>query len=153
MHKYIASSIYVTLFVVSLAGMATQIREYHTRYLHHRNEARHATIYLKTQVCQDARTKANLGDFHNCDHAAKILEISPWIAAGYDIVENWHVCGHGRCELFLQDLLTRVNSYQTAALVGLVIVLVWRYYDDRRNVRVGHYNLPVGMPYPALRTS
>ena len=45
--------------------MAMQIREYHMRYLHHRKEASRAEVYLDSQVCVDARVKANLDGFHH----------------------------------------------------------------------------------------
>lgn len=144
MKKYVYYSIVSTLTLISLAGMAMQIREYHMRYLHHRKEASRAEVYLDSQVCVDARVKANLDGFHRCEEAARILEISPWVAAWYDIVENWHVCGHGRCELLLEDITQRVPTIVWGALVVLCFLLYNQFKQTAQIQRMQQFHIPYG---------
>ena len=150
MRRYFWAGVWSFLLLVSLAGVGTQVRDYHVRLLHHRREAMRASVYLKTQVCMDARTKANLGDFHNCDAASKILEISPWISAWYDLVEDWHVCGHGRCQLLLEDLTYRVQWWFWLLVAALAGMMFMQYRQTAQIQQLARFNLPVGMPYQQI---
>lgn len=144
MRRYIYYSIVSTVTLMSIATFVTQIREYHICLLNHRKEATRAEVYLQSQVCMDARVKANLGDFHKCDEASRILEISPWIAAWYDIVENWNICGHGRCELFIEDITQRVPTIVWGALIVLVFILYQQMKQNASMQRVAQYQIPYG---------
>ena len=132
------------MMVVSMAALASQVRNYHMRYLHHKKEVTKADVYLRSQVCMDARVKANLGDFHRCDEAANIVEISPWIAAWYDIIEKWHICGHGRCELFLEDIRDRVPWFIWITLGVFMYLFYLQMRQNAQMQQMAQYHIPFG---------
>jgi len=144
MKRYVYWSIVSTLMVVSIAALASQVRNYHMRYLYHKKEVSKADVYLRSQVCMDARVKANLGDFHKCDEAAHIVEISPWIAAWYDIIENWHICGHGRCELFLEDIRERVPWFIWITLAVFMYLFYLQMRQNAQMQQMAQYHIPFG---------
>ena len=144
MKRYVYMSVVSTLTLISMAAMASQVREYHMRYLHHTKEVTKAEVYLNSQVCMDARVKANLGDFHKCDEAAHIVDISPWIAAWYDLIENWHVCGHGRCELLLEDITERVPWIIWTALAVVITLYYFQMRQNHQIQQMAQYHIPYG---------
>lgn len=122
--KYIvASSIPVFLMVL--------VRDYHNYYVDHMTVYEQATIYSRANTCMDSSIRAKLGDFNLCERASRILAVPPWMAAGYDIVEDLRFCGHGRCQILYQDFTNKLPWIILFVVIGAYAL--FRVLSDHRH--------------------
>ena len=108
------------------------MKNYHSYYTNRKREYSRALTYLETDVCADAITRSQLGDFQQCDKAHNIISLAPYTHAFHDIVEDINPCGHMRCERFLSWLTSPIN---TACVIVLGAFLIyqwdkWTFYKD-----------------------
>lgn len=75
-----------------------QCRNYNHYRVKHQKKFNEAVTYLNSDVCIDPITRADLGTFNLCEKATLIASENPGSAAFYQILNDWHPCGHSRCE-------------------------------------------------------
>ena len=118
-------------FILFLVGTVL-IKNYHSYYTNRKREYSRAITYLETDVCADAFTRSELGDFQQCDKANNLISLNPQIHAFYDVVEDINPCGHNRC---IRVWTWASSPVHASCIIGLVIFLIfqwdkWTFYKD-----------------------
>ena len=122
------------LCALLLGGFFLQIRNFNYYRVERQRKWDEARVYLESDVCADAITRAQLGTFNLCERAEHIVSESPTTAAFYDILNDWYPCGHGRCDYALDWLYSRLHWIIMFILVlGTLIYYKW---VDHQNVRM-----------------
>ena len=132
--KYVAMSS-VPVFSLVL------VRDYHNYYVDHRAVYSQAEVYSRANTCMDSSIRAKLGDFNLCKRAARILAVPPWMAAGYDVVEDLRFCGHGRCQIIYQDFTNKLPWIILFIVIG-AYALFRVLSDQRHRASEQYWSLP-----------
>ena len=74
-----------------------QCRNYNIYRVKHQKSFNEAVTYLRSDVCVDPITRADLGTFNLCEKATLIASENPSSAAFYQLLNDFHPCGHDRC--------------------------------------------------------
>lgn len=118
-----------------------QVRNFNRYRVERTRKYSEALVYLNSDVCADAITRAQLGTFNLCEKAEHIRNESPTEAAMYDILNDWYPCGHGRCTKTFDWLWANIHWFVIGVtIVGMMIYFKWVEYQ--RDRMFTHMTLP-----------
>lgn len=124
---------------------AVILRNFHMYWADHKRQYEKALIFLNSNACLDSGMKAALAEFNLCDSAQKITDVPPTLAAWYDVVEDLHICGHGRCLQLYSDLTTKIPL-----IIIISVTATYMLYgcieQRRRQNGLRHFQLPNNNP-------
>ena len=75
---------------------------FHAHWLDRTQRAARARLYLKSDICTNARLRIQLGPEATCSQKEMELRIAPLNRAIFDVLEDYSLCGHRRCEAMVQ---------------------------------------------------
>jgi|TARA_B100000963_G_scaffold169139_1_gene147007 hypothetical protein len=87
-----------SLYAVLLSLLVTMLRSYNDHWIERSDHASSAELYLKSDVCQKAELRVQLGKWQRCAESKYELRVRPAVRALYDTLEDFSICGHKRCE-------------------------------------------------------
>jgi len=121
-----------------------QVRNFNRYRVDHRRKHEEARTYLNSDVCVDSVTRARLGTFNLCEKASHIVDENPSSAAFYDILNDWHPCGHDRCAGTGDWLIANMHWFVLVILMsGMMIYFKW--VDHQRDVLFTRMRLPLSL--------
>lgn len=132
----------VLLLFCGIAAILIQFRNMHHYYVKRAEEYSRAQLYLKSDVCVNGELARELGDYSKCEESRRILTISPWVAAWYDFLEDMYVCGHGRCDLFWDE----VSGKLPYIILFMGTMMCWIAYQTVQSQRMQNANLYWQLP-------
>jgi hypothetical protein len=118
--------------VASIAWVLIQFRNMHFYYIRRAEEYTAAQIYLKSDVCANGELNRQLGNFARCEDSKRILTMSPWASAWYDFLEDMYICGHGRCDVFWNEISGKL-PYIILFTGG---IMMWITYQSVQTQRI-----------------
>ena len=118
-----------------------QVRNFNKYRVERRRKHAAARVYLNSDVCVDAVTRAQLGTFNLCEKAEHIVNERPTEAAFYDILNDWYPCGHGRCDGFGDWLYGNIHWFVMVILV-FGMMLYFKYVEHQRDILYTRMRLP-----------
>lgn len=124
----------ILLFVMVIGALLLQLRNFNRYRVERRRKHEEARVYLESDVCADAITRAQLGKFNLCESAEHIIAESPTTAAMYDILNDWYPCGHGRCDGVLDWFYSRIHWI--VLFVGVLGTMIYFKWVDYQNVQM-----------------
>tara|TARA_B110000091_G_scaffold74390_1_gene81939 strand:- start:102 stop:404 length:303 start_codon:yes stop_codon:yes gene_type:complete len=95
-------------------------------------------------VCVDPITKADLGTFNLCEKATLIASENPGSAAFYQILNDFHPCGHSRC-VGLTDWCIMNLHWFVITIGGFVLVFYFKWIDYQRDIMFSKMRLPLSL--------
>ena len=120
---------------------AVMLKNFHMYWADHKRKYEKALLFLNSNACLDSGMKAALAEFNLCDSALKITDVPPTLAAWYDVVEDMHICGHGRCMQLYSDFTTKLPLIIMMAAVGAYGI--FKCVEMRRHQNgLRHFQLP-----------
>ena len=122
------------LGVLLTGGLLLQLRNFNRYRVERRRQHDEARVYLESDVCADAITRAQLGTFNLCERAEHIVSEPPAPAAFYDILNDWYPCGHGRCDGAFDWLYSRLHWI--VMFVGVLGTMIYFKWVDHQNVQM-----------------
>ena len=132
----------VLLLFCGIAAILIQFRNMHHYYVKRAEEYSRAQLYLKSDVCVNGELARELGDYSKCEESRRILTISPWVAAWYDFLEDMYVCGHGRCDVFWDE----VSGKLPYIILFMGTMMCWIAYQTVQSQRMQNANLYWQLP-------
>ena len=112
---------------------------WHQHYVSRSQQYREASAQVASESCTNATLNQQLGTYgESCRSAHKLIQVTPMLRSLYDVLEDCHICGHNRCELFFLEMTGQI-PYISAGLVAIA-VLVCRFCSLRKNEH--RYELP-----------
>ena len=76
-----------SLYAVLLSLLITMLRSYNDHWIERSDHAFSAELYLKSEVCQKAELKVQLGKWQRCAESKYELRVRPAVRALYDTLE------------------------------------------------------------------
>ena len=130
--------------VLSFAGLCflLQVRNFNHYRVVHRRKHNEARTYLNSDVCIDSVTRARLGTFNLCEKASHIVDENPSSAAFYDILNDWHPCGHDRCAGAGDWLIANMHWF-VLVLMSIGMMIYFKWVDHQRDVLFTRMRLPL----------
>ena len=120
---------------------AVILKNFHMYWADHKRKYEKALLFLNSNACLDSGMKAALAEFNLCDSAMRITDVPPTLAAWYDVLEDLHVCGHGRCMQLYSDLTTKLPLIFMVAI--LLAYFIYKCFNEHRyRAGVRHWQLP-----------
>jgi hypothetical protein len=135
---YIKYPIY-TFVVLCFILQCRNFKHYHVKHLKTFNEA---ITYLASDVCVDPITKADLGQFNLCEKATLIVSENPGTAAFYEILNDWHPCGHSRCEGLTDWCIANLHWFVISS-GGIGMLIYFKWIDYQRDILYTKMRLPL----------
>ena len=119
------------LSVLSAGWIITQLYAFH-RYWHANTRSWDAaSALLSSDVCTQPNLRVQLRQFDQCHNAEETVSISPLYRAFFQVGEDVHLCGNGRCELLYLDITSRLVPI-LGLLTALSLCLLCKCYRDAR---------------------
>lgn len=132
----------VLLLFSGVAAILIQFRNMHHYYVKRAEDYSRAQLYLKSDVCVNGELARELGDYSKCDESKRILSMSPWVAAWYDFLEDMYVCGHGRCDIFWEEISGKLPYI----ILFMGTMMCWIAYQTVQSQRTQNANLYWQLP-------
>jgi len=121
-----------------------QCRNYNHYRVKHQKKFNEAVTYLNSDVCIDPITRADLGTFNLCEKATLIASENPSSAAFYQILNDWHPCGHSRCEGLSDWCITNLHWF-VFSIVGIGMLIYIKWIDYQRDIMFTKMRLPLSL--------
>ena len=121
-----------------------QCRNYNIYRVKHQKSFNEAVTYLRSDVCVDSITRANLGTFNLCEKATLIASENPSSAAFYQLLNDFHPCGHNRCVGFSDTVIANIHWF-VISIGGFGLIVYFKYLDYRRDVMFTKLRLPLSL--------
>ena len=115
-------------------GAVLQYRQYERYVERSRKRYDEALVYLQTDVCTDDITLAALGRFHRCDEARAIRNESPKMTALYELLNDWHPCGHDKCAGMYAWFMARIHWILIFG--GVLAFMAYTKYVDLQKTKL-----------------
>lgn len=142
----------LALLAVLAGGLFQTLGALHQAWIRRAQEASEARTYLASDVCQHMAMRVRVGEFNRCAEAERALAVGPAMRAWYDVMEDWHLCGRGRCALLYLDI-----THHMRTLACLALLAVWvAAYAMRTWIaagRVTHETAVYRLPTSKLKTT
>ncbi len=91
---------FVTLTFMFAYAWRLYVGPYNDFYLQRLEEHEQASIYLRTEVCENSDTRSKLEGHNLCGQSKRTLARSPQVAAFYDLMDWLSFCRDGICRVF-----------------------------------------------------
>jgi hypothetical protein len=98
------------------------LQNFHGHWMEREQRAARARLYLQSDVCTNARLRIQLGPEATCAQKEMELRITPLNRAIFDVLEDFSLCGHRRCEAMVQWVL-----HWKWLFLGLAGLIAWFY--------------------------
>ena len=135
----------VLLLIGVVASILIQFRNLHHYYVARAEEYYRAQIYLESDVCVNGDLARKLGDYSKCEESRRVLTMSPWISAWYDFLEDMYVCGHGRCDVFWNEISGKLPYI----ILFMGVTMCWIAYQTVQTQRMANaqafWQLPLAL--------
>lgn len=117
----------IVLAAVLFSAFFTSVRFYHDRYLFRTEEAKQASLYLKSDVCSNSKLRVQVSKYQDCSAAEMTLGISPSTRAIYDLLELYTFCGSNqkRCEALV--FWFKENKFVIFAFLGFIFWVLYNW--------------------------
>jgi len=132
------------LYIFLTLCFILQCRNYNHYRVKHQKKFNEAVTYLNSDVCIDPITRADLGTFNLCEKATLIASENPGSAAFYQILNDWHPCGHSRCEGLSDWCITNLHWF-VFSIVGIGMLIYIKWIDYQREIMFTKMRLPLSL--------
>ena len=119
-------------------------KTFHGHYLDRKLNHDKAVLYLSSDVCKNSELRVKLGTYARCSISEKELSISPFLHSVYDVLEDYWICGHDKCNALGQWVV--YNKTLIAVVLCFLLYLIYQYYMWNKyvaNTRSENLILPV----------
>ena len=121
-----------------------QCRNYNRYRVKHQKSFNEAVTYLRSDVCVDPITRADLGTFNLCEKATLIASENPSSAAFYQILNDFHPCGHDRCGGLTDWCIANIHWF-VISIGGFGLIVYFKWIDYQRDVMYTKLRLPLSL--------
>tara|TARA_B100000214_G_scaffold374433_1_gene357175 strand:- start:476 stop:952 length:477 start_codon:yes stop_codon:yes gene_type:complete len=126
-----------------VAWVLIQFRNMHFYYIKRAEEYTAAQLYLKSDVCANGELARQLGNFARCEESKRILTMSPWASAWYDFLEDMYICGHGRCDVFWDEISGKLPYI----ILFMGSIMMWIAYQGVQSQRIATSQMMFQLPF------
>ena len=113
--------------------LLTFFQGFHGHWISRTERAARARLYLKSEVCTNARLRIQLGPEAMCAQKEHELRVQPFNRAIFDTLEDYSLCGHRRCEAMAQWAIAYKWLFLGAAAVLLYFYMQCFFFSYQVN--------------------
>jgi hypothetical protein len=124
--------------------MISVVQKYNDHWYERSEHAASARLYLNSDVCKKSELRVQLGKWQQCAESRYELRISPSVRALYDVLEDFSICGHKRCEA----LASWIQTYKYFILLFGLFSLYCFYEFYKWNTQMHMVNRFMGGTLP-----